>query len=364
MREAGLGPAIGPSSGSLASAREKARELHVLVRQGKDPLDEGKSEKARAKADAALISAKAMTFDQCSIAYIAAHETAWRNAKHRAQWRSTLETYAAPIFGSLPVAAIDTGFVMRAIEPIWTTKPETASRLRGRIESVLDWARVRGYREGENPARWRGHLDQLLPARSKVRTVKHHAALPWRDVPTFMQYLNGFPAGHISALAMKFTILTAARTGEIIGAQWNEFDFKARIWTVPASRMKAGREHRVPLSEAAMDVLENMPRIKGESRVFPISNMAMAMLLRRLGIEATVHGFRSSFRDWAAESTNFPREICEAALAHTVGSKVELAYLRSDLFAKRARLMSAWADYCNRPVQVGEVISLMERKKA
>jgi integrase len=231
----------------------------------------------------------------------------------------------------------------------------------GRIESVLDWARVRGYREGENPARWRGHLDHLLPKRGRL-TRGHHAALPWHDVPTFFEYLTRFPSENISAPALRFLILTAARTGEVIGARWNEFDFKAKIWAVPAARMKAGREHRVPLSDAALAVLEIVPRIKGEPRVFPISNMAMPMLLRRIGTDTTVHGFRSSFRDWCAESTNFPRELAERALAHALSDKVEAAYQRGDMFEKRRRLMQAWADYCTQPVEVAEVINLLEHK--
>ena len=256
------------------------------------------------------------------------------------------------MFGELPVAAIDTGLVMKALEPLWTTTTETASRVRGRIESVLDWATTREYRTGENPARWRGHLDNLLPARSKVQKVEHHAAMPYTDVGAFMARLRQ-QAG-AGARALELAILTAGRSGEVLGARCDEFDMGAAVWTVPAGRMKAGREHRVPLSAAAMDVLVPMLAVREGDFVFagsragmPLSNMAMAMVLRRMELpELTVHGFRSTFRDWAAERTAYPSEVVEMALAHTVGNKVEAAYRRGDLFDKRRKLMDEWAKYC------------------
>jgi integrase len=336
QRDLGLGSA---ADFTLAEARDRALAARKLVADGQDPI-EAKEAKRRA---AAVASATAMTFQACAEAYIAAHRAGWKNPKHAAQWPSTLSTYVYPIFGSLPVAAIDTGLVMKAIEPIWTEKPETASRVRGRIESVLDWAAAREYRQGENPARWRGHLENLLPKKSKVRRVEHHAALPYPEIADFMAELRSKDG--IAADALEFAILTAARTGEVIGATWAEFDLEHRLWSVPGERMKAGREHRVPLSEAAMAVLAALKR-EGD-RVFPVSNMAMNMLLRRMGKNGlTVHGFRSTFSDWAAERTNFPSEVRELALAHAVGNKVEAAYRRGDLFGKRRELAEAWAHYC------------------
>jgi integrase len=285
-------------------------------------------------------------------AYVAAHCAGWKNAKHRQQWENTLVTYVSPVFGPLSVQAIDTDLVLKAIEPIWTEKPETASRVRGRIQVVLDWARARGYREGENPARWRGHLSHLLSDHSKIRRVKHHSALPFAELPRFLADLQ--LRDGISARALEFTVLTAGRTGETIGATWNEIDLARRIWTIPASRMKAEKEHRVPLSGRAVEILKSLPREDGNDHVFigpkaggPLSNMAMAAVLRRMGrSHITVHGFRSTFRDWAAERTNFPREIVEAALAHAIDNKVEAAYRRGDLFEKRCRLIEAWAKFC------------------
>jgi integrase len=263
------------------------------------------------------------------------------------------------------VQAIDTALVTKALEPIWFKKPETAGRVRGRIESILDWATARGYRKRENPARWRGHLENLLPRRSKVRRVEHHAALPYGEIGTFIAELR--QQNGISARALEFTILTAARTGEVIGARWDELNIAERLWTIPAARMKAGREHRVPLSEAAIAILEELQALRSGDFVFsgnrsgglPISDMAMAMTLRRMGRGSlTVHGFRSSFRDWAAERTNFPREVAEMALAHTVSDRVEAAYRRGDLFEKRRQLLAAWARYCTTPITNAEVVAL------
>jgi integrase len=364
-REMGLGPF--PLFG-LQEARAKAIDARRLRHEGVDPIEARRAARAKVLLDAA----KAMTFTQCSAAYIKAHRGGWRNAKHAAQWEATLATYADPIIGTLPVQAIDTALVMKVLErevrvapnrpaaPLWTAKPETASRLRGRIESILDWARVRGHREGENPARWRGHLDKLLPARTKVRKVEHHAALPFDELPAFMMIL--WAQEGVAARALEFAILTAARTGEVIGARWAEIDTGGKLWTVPPNRMKAGREHRVPLSAKAVAILEEMKplgqirdgRNEADGFVFPggkpgrpLSNMAFLMLLRRMKREdLTAHGFRSTFRDWAAERTKFPSEVAEMALAHTVSSKVEQAYRRGDLFERRRRIMTAWATFC------------------
>jgi integrase len=296
-----------------------------------------------------------MTFKESAAMYVASHRAGWRNPKHAAQWQATLATYAEPVIGGLSVQAIDTALVLKVLEPIWTTKPETAGRVRGRIESILDWAKARGYRAGENPARWRGHLDKLLPGRSKVRRVEHHAALPYAELPGFLVSLREQEG--IAARALEFAILTAARTGEVIGARWSEMDLVGKNWTLPAARMKAGREHRVPLSDRALAILREMqPHRQAEDAfVFPggknrrpLSNMAFLMLLRRMGRgDVTVHGFRSSFRDWAAERTKFPAEVAEMALAHTVSDKTVAAYNRSDLYERRRRLMAAWTTFCS-----------------
>jgi integrase len=327
-----------------------------------DPIDARRAERARQR----LEEAKAFTFKQCAEAYINAHRAGWRNDKHAAQWSATLSTYAYPKVGALPVQAIDTALVLKVLEPIWATKPETAGRLRGRLENVLDFAKARGYREGENPARWRGHLDNLLPALSKVRQVEHHAALPYTELSDFLTRLREQEG--TSARALEFAILTAARTGEVIGARWSEVNLREKTWTIPAERMKARREHRVPLSSRALSILTEMQaaRESDESFVFPggkpgkpLSNMAFLMLLRRMDrADLTAHGFRSSFRDWAAERTNFPSEVAEMALAHVVSSKVEAAYRRGDLFEKRRGLIEAWAKFCEQPKSSGKVIRI------
>jgi integrase len=356
-REMGLGPY--PSK-SLADARKAADEARKLRELAIDPIE---ARKAR-RAASAVASAKAMSFDQCRDAYIEAHRAGWRNAKHGAQWTATLETYASPVFGALPVQAVDIGLVTKVLEPIWSKKPETASRVRGRIESILDWARVRGLREGENPARWRGCLEKLLPARAKVRKVEHHAAVPYPELPAFMASLRSQEG--VAARALEFTIVTAARSGETLGARWSEIDLGAKVWIVPADRMKADREHRVPLSIGALTVLKAMQKVREGEFVFAgsrramLSNMAMAMLLRRMNRNETVHGFRSSFRDWVSERTNFPREVAEAALAHAIESKVEAAYRRGDLFEKRRKLMDAWGTFCTSAPAAGRVVSLIQ----
>ena len=332
---------------SLADARKKAGDARLLLSEGRSPLihRHENAEKQSAKGN------RSMTFDQCAEVYISAHEVAWKNEKHRQQWRNTIATYVSPVFGSAPVQKVDTDHIIRVIEPIWSKKTETARRLRGRIEIILDWAKVRGYRTGENPARWRGHLSHLLPARNKARPVKHHAALLYADIPAFMNKLREMDG--IAALALEFVILTAARTSEVIYARWPEIDLKKRMWTVPAVRMKGGREHRVPVSAAAIAVLTRAKTLDGEyvfpgaTSATPLSNMALLMLLGRMDCgDITTHGFRSTFRDWAAEETNFPSEVVEMALAHAIQSKTEAAYRRADLIEKRTRLMEAWAAYC------------------
>jgi integrase len=352
VREMGLGPASGRAAVSLADARKKARALYDLHREGRDPLDERNAGRALQAAEAA----KSVTFTEAADRYIAAHHAGWRNAKHAAQWRSTLVTYVEPVFGSLPVNQIDTGLVLKVLEPIWAQKPETASRVRGRIASILDWAKARGYRQGENPAHWRGHLDHLLPARAKVQRVKHHAALPYTEIASFITELH--QQDGTAARALEFLILTAARTGEAIGAQWLEINLAEKLWIVPAERTKTSKEHRVPLSARAIEILEAMPH--ASDRVFELSNMAFLMLLRRMGHGSiTVHGFRSSFRDWCAERTNFPSEVAEMALGHAVGDKVEAAYRRGDLFEKRRQLMDSWSTYCAQSPSKGErVVSI------
>ncbi|GAA4759715.1 tyrosine-type recombinase/integrase [Novosphingobium ginsenosidimutans] len=351
-RDVGLGPAVGPNALSLAAAREMARNLAAQASKGE--LIEGKRSKAR-KAAAALEAASRArrTFREVAGDYIDLQESGWRNDKHRAQWRATLEAYAYPHFGDRPVSEIGTSEILTALKPIWTAKPETASRVRGRIENILDAAKVQGLRSGENPARWRGHLDQMLPKRSRL-SRGHHAAMAYAEVPDFMARLTNCEG--LSARALEFTILTAARSGETLGATWAEVDFEGAIWTVPAERMKAGREHRVPLSPRTVAILKAVQPLntKGIASVpvFPgkkgggLSGMAMGMLMRRLDRKETVHGFRSAFRDWSAETTGFAHEVCEMALAHVIGNKAEAAYRRGDLFDKRRKLMEAWAAYC------------------
>jgi integrase len=359
LREAGLGRAgEGRNSVRLAEARENASILFRQVKNGIDPLLARDAQTAAAKAAAQDAAVRRVTFREAARRFIDGHTPSWKNPKHVAQWGTTIEIYANPAFGDLPVGDIATAHVLAAVEPIWLTKPETASRLRGRIERILDFAKTRGWRSGENPAAWKGHLALTLPARSKVRKVEHHAALPWREIGDFMLGLKD-QAG-IGARALRFAVLTAARSGEVRGARWSEIDISAATWIVPAERMKGGREHRMPLSEPALDVLKEMAQARvssdlsalvfpGRDAGRPLSDMSLTAVLRRMGRgELTAHGFRSSFRDWAAETTAYPTELVEMALAHTVGNKVEAAYRRGDLFEKRRRLMQDWADYCSR----------------
>jgi integrase len=357
LRVMGLGPL---HTVGLADARQKAHECRRLRLEGKDPIEERKVGRTAARLEAA----KAITFKECAENYIEAKKVGWRNPKHTDQWPATLGTYVYPHFGGLPVQSIDVALVLKALEPIWTTKPETATRVRGRIESVIDWATARGYRKGDNPARWRGHLENLLANRNNVRRVAHHAALAYAEIGTFMIELRKQEG--IGPRALEFAILTAARTGEVIGAKWTELNVLDWLWIVPAERMKAGKEHRVPLSQPAIAILEKMQAIRLNNYVFPggrrgqpLSGMAMLMLLRRMGNrDVTVHGFRSTFRDWAAECTAFPAEVAEMALAHAVGDKVEAAYRRGDLFQKRRQIMEAWARFCLVPATLGEVLPL------
>lgn len=357
-RDMGLG---GYPDVTLAMAREKAREQRALVEMGIDPIEERRAKQATLKAS----RAKAMTFSECVTAYMKAHGDGWKNPKHRQQWQNTLDTYAGPVIGEIDVALIDTGLVLKVLEPIWKEKTETATRLRGRIESVLSWATTRGYRHGENPARWKGHLDTLLVKPSAVQKVEHHAALPFAEIGCFMAELALMEG--IGARALEFAILTAARSGEVRGATWSEIDLAARTWTVPAERMKMKKEHRVPLSDRAVKLLEAMPRIgdlvfPGAKEGKPLSDMSLTAVLRRMARgDLTAHGFRSSFRDWASETTTYPADVVEMALAHTIKNAVEAAYRRGDLFEKRARLMDDWAKYCGTiATQAANVIQIRQ----
>lgn len=345
-REMGLGPA---SLISLSDVRRAALAARAQAKAGIDPIDARSGEKAKAAAS----RTKAMTFRECADAYLASHASSWKNAKHRWQWANTLEVHAYPVFGDTRVGDVDVDLVMRVLDPIWLTKTETATRLRGRIEAILDWAAVRGHRKGENPARWRGHLQKALPTIKKSLRVKHHPALPYSEMAQFMKQLAK-QAG-VSARALEFCILTSTRTGETIHARWNEIDLTCRVWTIPAERMKIPREHRVPLSSAALHILADVGSgTQPDDFIFPglragrpLSNMALLMTLKRMGRgDLTTHGFRSTFRDWSAESTDFSPEVAEAALAHAVSNQVEAAYRRGDLLDKRRQLMEVWGTYC------------------
>lgn len=358
-RDMGLGS---KNTVSLRDAREHASTCRKQVLNHIDPIEA----RNRRRSEARLAYARSMTFAECAAAYVDAHRSGWNNAKHVAQWENTLATYAGPVFGSLPVQSVDTALVAKVLDPIWSTKPETASRLRGRVEAVIDWAAVRGLRSGENPARWRGHLDKLLPKRSQAHAVKHHAALNYKEIGAFIAGLRKQPG--IAAKALEFLILTAARTGEVIGATWAEIDIGEKLWVIPAGRMKAAVEHRVPLSARAMDLINEMQIGQGDfifpgrKEAQPLSNMALLTLLERMGRkDITAHGFRSSFRDWVAEETRYPREVAEAALAHRLADKTEAAYRRGDLFEKRRRLMNDWARYCDTVKAAGKVLPIRKR---
>ena len=333
---------------SLASARVLAGDCRDLVSRGGDPIEERRAARQRALIEAAQVE----TFKECAERCIDSRREGWRNPKTPAQWQASLETCAYPVIGALPIQAVAVNHVMQILEPIWYRKPETASRVRGRIENILDWATALNLRTGENPALWRGRLDKLLKPRKRVKAVQHHPALPYAEVGAFMASLRAQEG--MAAQALQLLILTATRTNEVLGAKWDEIDFKAEAWTIPADRMKGGLEHRIPLSRAALAILEKLKEAKTGDFVFPgakpkkpLSNMAMLKLLERMKRDdLTAHGFRSTFRDWAAEQTSYPRELAEKALAHTVRDKVEAAYQRGDLFEKRRRLMNDWAKYC------------------
>lgn len=343
-RDMGLG---GFPDVTLAQAREKARAARRRLEEGVDPIEE------RRQARSALAAARAAskTFEDCVEGFMKAKESEWRNPKHRQQWQNTLDTYAGPVMGKLLVGDVMLAHVMKVLEPIWHEKTETATRVRGRIEQVLDWATVRGYRKGDNPARWKGHLDQLLAKPRKISKVEHHAAVPVEAVGSFLADLRAMDG--TGARALEFAILTAARSGEVRGALWSEFDFREKVWTVPGERMKGKVEHRVPLSKQAIELLEALPRFEKVEVVFPgvkgqvLSDMTLSAVMRRMKVDAVPHGFRSTFRDWAAERTNFPRDLAEMALAHVIESKVEAAYRRGDMLAKRLKMMQSWADFCD-----------------
>jgi integrase len=358
-RDMGLGgyPAV-----TLAQAREKARAARDNIDAGTDPI------LARQQAKSALRAAQAsaITFAEAARRFIDAKSDEWRNSKHRAQWENTLDTYAFPIMGSLHVQDVKQTHVLAVLEPIWREKTETASRLRGRIESILDWATARHYRTGENPARWRGHLDHILAKPTKIARVKHHSALPVDDMPAFMVDLRKREGS--AARALELVILTATRSGEVRGATWTEVDLDAALWTIPAARMKAGKEHRVPLSDAAVKLLKTLPRFEGSDLVFPgskgkpLSDMTLTAVMRRMNVDAVPHGFRSTFRDWVSERTNYPHELAEMALAHAIGNKVEAAYRRGDMLEKRRQMMAAWSKFCEAPRAAGGDVVAMKRK--
>ena len=349
-RHMGLGPI---QSLSLAEARKTAAQLREQLKHPTlptDPLAARQSQKQKLN----IQSRRKMTFKSCAEAYIGAHRLEWKNEKHIQQWENTLTSYAYPLLGDLPVESVDEALVVKVLLPIWQTKTETAKRLRGRIECVLDWATFNKHRQGENPARWKGHLEHSLAKPSKVAKVVHHPALPYTDMVDFMAQLR--KSDGVGARALEFLILTAARSGEVRGATWAEVDFQQKIWTVPAARMKMGREHRVALSDAALQILRNLPRLDGCEFIFPgskvsspMSDMTLTAVLRRmLRTDITVHGFRSTFRDWAAETTNYPNELAEMTLAHVVSNKVEAAYRRGDMLEKRFSMMNEWANFTSK----------------
>lgn len=362
LRSLGLGAC---HTVTLSEARKRAKQARLMLLDGVDPIDSKHQKRQTAMAE----QARVWTFDQCAKAYIEAKKPGWKNAKHAEQWTNTINTYASPTIGKLPVAEVDTALVMKVLQPIWTTKTETATRLRSRIESILGWATVSKYRTGENPARWRGHLDNLLAKRSKVKKVEHHPALPYAEMGAFMAGLRTQEG--MGALALEFTILTAARTGEVIGARWDEIDLPSKTWTIQPERMKAEKEHLVPLCGRAIAILKELQPLGGEF-VFPglkpkkpLSNMAMLSLLKRMERgDLTVHGFRSTFRDWAAEQTAYPHEMAEMALAHAVSNKTEAAYRRGNLFKKRIRMMQDWQKHCETVTSKADVTPINRKGAA
>jgi integrase len=360
-RDMGLGqfPAV-----TLAQAREKARQARELIEQGHDPILERERAQSRLKAEQASV----ITFEAAAHAFMDAKSAEWSNPKHVAQWSATLTTYVYPTIGKIHVADVQQAHILKILEPIWTTKTETASRVRGRIENILDWAKARGYRKDDNPARWRGHLDKLLSTPEKTTKVVHHAAIPINEAAAFYAALQQRPG--TAARALEFALLTAARSGEVRGATWAEIDLDAGLWVIPAERMKARKEHRVPLSEPAIRILRTLPHLQGSEFVFPapragaLSDMALSAVMRRMGLEYVPHGLRSTFRDWTAERTNYPRDLAEMALAHTIGDKVEAAYRRGDMLERRAHMMQAWADFLATPTATGEKVVTLTRRAA
>jgi integrase len=351
-RDMGLGPA---DLVSTSRAKELALRHRLAILEGRDPLEERRAARPHRE--------DLLTFQQIAKLYIAAHAPTWRNSKHAAQWPATLAAYAYPVLGDVVVKDVDTGMVMRVLEPIWHTKPETASRVRGRIETVLDYAAARHWRQGDNPARWKGHIENLLPKRAKVKAVVHHAAVAWRDLPALWGELAA--RDDISALALRFTLLTAVRTNEAIGARWDEIDLDRKVWTIPAARMKAAQQFGVPLSAAALTVIDELAALRQGEHVFPgarvgkpLSNMAMLMALRRMRPGTTTHGtVRSGFRDWAAEH-GVAAEVAEGCLAHTIENKVEAAYRRGDLLGPRRAALERWARFLTEPMATEGVIAL------
>jgi integrase len=361
-RWCGLGPL---RTLNLEEARERCRKFRQLLLDGIDPIEHKRQRRAAKR----LEDAKSVTFETCFKEYLSRHEKKWKSFKHRQQFENSVTRYALPKIGKLSVAAIDTGLVLRCLEPIWERIPITGDRIRNRIEAVLDWAKVHEYRMGDNPARWSGHLENLLPSPSKLNDRKHYAALPYAELPTFMGQLSGQES--IAARALEFLILTAARTGEVCGATWNEVNLRERTWTIPASRMKAKKDHKVPLSDRAVELLQQLPRVEGNPHIFPgptkggkLNDLSLRRLQKTMGRsgDVTNHGFRATFKTWATERTNYPNHVVEQALAHSIGNAVERAYQRSDMFEKRIRLMADWARYCSTPIAEGATVVSINRR--
>lgn len=355
-RDIGLG---GFPSVTLALARDKARTTREKIEQGIDPVLERRSSRQ------ALLTA--VTFDEAATRFIEAKSPEWSNPKHRAQWKATLDTYASPRIGALPVDRVELPHILEILSPIWTTKTETASRVRMRVESVLAWATASGYRSGDNPARWKGNLDVLLAKPSKVKKVEHHAALAIDALPAFVADLRGREG--VAARALEFLILTATRSGEVRGATWDEFDLKSGVWIIPSERMKAGKEHRVPLCARALALVKEQPQMAGSPYVFSaprggqLSDMTLSAVMRRMEVDAVPHGFRSTFRDWCSERTAYPRDVAEMALAHTIQNKTEAAYRRGDLYDKRVNMMKDWQRFIDTPAKNGNVVNLRRAAK-